>query len=133
MQYYGSIYIGDDLQPFSLIFDTGSDILWVPVKNCSGWPTKNSFTFNNNTQNTTQYYFIQYGKGNVSGYYFYDNIRFYEKGFPLYMAILGINKAQDFTGADFDGIMGLSPGSIKYMNYIPSLKLYNKLMIETSI
>ena len=35
IQYYGYIYIGNNKQKISVIFDTGSNILWVPGTNCS--------------------------------------------------------------------------------------------------
>ena len=118
------MYFGDDLQPFDIIFDTGSNVLWIPVANCSGCPTANYYKFNNNTLNTTKFGEIQYGIGYVSGYYFKDNIRFYQTGFPLYTTILGVNTSINQTGTIEDGLIGLSPGSFANMSYMPSIGLY---------
>jgi hypothetical protein len=35
-QYIGFIYVGKDSQEFRVIFDTGSNWLWIPNTNCSG-------------------------------------------------------------------------------------------------
>ena len=46
--YYGIIYGGPtknskDWRVFEINFDTGSDMLWLPSKKCSGCPNKNKY------------------------------------------------------------------------------------------
>ena len=34
--YFGNIYLGSNMQEMSVIFDTGSNLLWIPSKDCLG-------------------------------------------------------------------------------------------------
>lgn len=65
------MYIGSNHQPFDLLFDTGSNWLWVFSEDCVNCPYVNSFdeeessTFEKVRLDKTSLY---YGSGSVEGY-----------------------------------------------------------------
>ncbi|KAI6204377.1 Peptidase A1 domain-containing protein [Aphelenchoides besseyi] len=100
IEYHGTISLGNPPQPFKVVFDTGSDILWrvsvglldtnclfrVPRKGCrsSGPMVKNCRTGNElydpnrsqTSEKTGKQFRIQYGTGDSSGDYFRDTFAF---------------------------------------------------------
>ena len=66
MQYIGGIKVGENNQPFIVLFDTGSNVLWVPLATCSGCYQNNRYTCSNSkcTAKTDE---IVYGMGSVKG------------------------------------------------------------------
>jgi cathepsin D len=112
-QYYGEIGIGTPVQPFEVVFDTGSSNLWVPSKECrlsaacylhkyfdsakSSSYVKNGTHFN-----------ITYGSGAVVGYLGQDTttlagLTAKNSSFGQITKLEGIS----FIASKFDGIMGM--------------------------
>lgn len=94
-QYIGTLFIGTPGVNFTVLFDTGSNILWVPVTGCSG--QCGSKLFNPNGSSTynagTQPMSIQYGDGStVSGTYGSDVVRFANTTINVSTGILWVNQ-----------------------------------------
>lgn len=114
-QMLASIIIGTPLnkggpkQAFNVLLDTGSDVLWVADKNCSGCKSnvnKYSATESSTSVNTFEYGKITYGTGQVSGYYYNDNVEFEGISTPIKgFKFLNCNYVM---GNDIDGILGLA-------------------------
>ena len=43
-QYYSTLYVGENDHEMTFTYDTGSDYLWFPLNNCSGWQGSNLYT-----------------------------------------------------------------------------------------
>ncbi|KAL3275681.1 hypothetical protein HHI36_020433 [Cryptolaemus montrouzieri] len=109
-QYYGSILIGNPPQNFTVQFDTGSSILWVPSKfchdqACSGF---NKYDSNKSTTYKKQGSFIaiQYEKGFVSGFLSSDDVMVAGLNITDQVFAEIVNIPQ-ITSAKYDGILGL--------------------------
>lgn len=120
VQYYGEVYIGTPNKKYSVIFDTGSNILWLPGENCDLCrsyskkynPTKSSTSVDLNIEKN-----ITFAVGFVNGHLYEDKIVFNpNKGFLISSKkelsaknyrILSINSEKNLTGTQADGVLGL--------------------------
>ena len=67
------------MQMFNLLFDTGSDLFWVPAANCTHCPKhvkKYNWTNSEYDRPLNQRYEIKYGKGATQGFLVEDLITF---------------------------------------------------------
>jgi cathepsin D len=115
LQYYGNIGIGTPAQNFKVLFDTGSSNLWVPCEQCSSTACRLHQRFycskSSSCQETNTPFQIQYGSGSMSGHVDYDKVCF-EGDTNLCCDKSGFACATEepgnaFTGAKFDGILGM--------------------------
>ncbi|EAR92323.1 eukaryotic aspartyl protease (macronuclear) [Tetrahymena thermophila SB210] len=122
-QYIGQIKVGSSNQQFTVLFDTGSNQLWLPQDQCQQCTFANSrYTCQTNTcSNTTQD--IAYGQGKVKGYNSKDLITVGNKS--TFYPFLSVFQAQDLDGFQSDGIMG--------MGVSKKDSLVNKLYMEKKI
>ena len=75
LQYIGTIYLGKDKQPFKVLFDTGSNWIWVPQHDCTNCVHANrrNCSFDNQFANSCRLIKsssteqIIYGTGSVAG------------------------------------------------------------------
>lgn len=67
LQYFSTLYIGENRKEMTFIYDTGSTYLWVPLSNCTGCHTTNLYTPASSFTTANQNDFIQYGAGRVEG------------------------------------------------------------------
>jgi len=76
--YYGQIEIGTPPQSFEVILDTGSDVLWVPSKNCSrkncGNHTQYDSTKSSTYKKDGRKFETEYGIGKVEGFLSKDQV-----------------------------------------------------------
>jgi len=66
-QYYAPLYIGNNQQNMTFIWDTGSTMLWLPLSNCSSCPSTNKYSPNISYVSTGQPFNIAYVSGSVAG------------------------------------------------------------------
>jgi cathepsin E len=110
VQYYGFIYIGSNRQPLSVIFDTGSNILWVEANDCTSCRNHTnkfnpslSTTFSNTNANRN----ITYAIGFVNGTLVNDNIYLDEQMTAEGLNFLIVNYEDQLAGTIADGVLGL--------------------------
>jgi len=119
--YYGTVYIGTPEKPFKVIFDTGSNILWVPDVGCQGrgcetaahrFAVSNSKTavlLTAKDSEHTRKQSISYGSGDLQGVEVMDTVRFGPVAVPKVGFLVTTKCDSDvFIDIPFDGIMGMS-------------------------
>lgn len=120
IQYYGDIYIGSNYQEMSVIFDTGSNILWVSSKDCSQC---RNFTAKYSPEESTTFKDLKtkknitYAIGFVDGSYVQDDVyigqRIIQGTRPSYLMaakefkFLVVNYESQLEGTIADGVLGL--------------------------
>jgi len=118
--YYGTIQIGTPPKPFKVVFDTGSNILWVPDAACSGSgcdDSKRRFAVSESstavlltsaTEAHVRTQKLSYGTGDMSGVEVMDNIAFGSVQVPKVGFLVSTDLDAMFAGVPFDGILGMS-------------------------
>ena len=144
VQYFGDIYIGIPKKKLTVIFDTGSNILWIPSAKCDTC-RQNSVRYNpltsKTSENVNQIKSISFAVGFVEGELFSDTVSINSnKKFlrpyngEIYAEkynILSVNKEINLTGTTSDGVMGLgiyNEGD-PYNSFIETL--YNQKQINS--
>ena len=135
VQYIGDIYIGSPPSKLSVIFDTGSNILWVPSSDCINCLKKTNrynpklSTTSSETNNTKS---ITYAIGFVEGNLCYDTISLNKDGYfkANEFLFLNVKKEENLTGTVGDGVFGLGifNENDPHMSLIESL--YNQKQIN---
>ena len=137
VQYIGDIYIGSPPSKLSVIFDTGSNILWVPSSDCVNCLKKTNrynpklSTTSSETNNTKS---ITYAIGFVEGNLCYDTISLNKDGYfkANEFLFLNVKKEENLTGTLGDGVFGLGifNENDPHMSLIESL--YNQKQINNA-
>jgi len=113
-QYTGTINIGHPDQPFSVIFDTGSALTWVPSEKCQTAGCKAHQQYNSMLSDTGDgkelaHFMVKYGSGKVNGVVGSDDMNV--GGVKLPQAMFGQVTKEDgaaFENSKFAGIAGLA-------------------------
>ena len=112
VQYIGDIYIGTPSTYFRVIFDTGSNILWVPSYDCINC-TKKTNRYNpklsSTSKETNNTKSINYAIGFVEGNLCYDSVSLSSNGnFKANdLLFLNIKNEHNLSGTVGDGVFGL--------------------------
>ena len=100
--------IGSNKQTFTILFDTGSEILWVPGKEAVSSSGANIYDPSSSTtsKRTSEKVNYEYSSGTITGYYYSDQMNFLlSNSFYIYFAVVSSTNLLDYY---FDGIMGLA-------------------------
>merc|ERR1712072_989199 len=126
-QYFGKIWVGTPPKPFTVVFDTGSSVLWVPSASCKSSACKihRRFALTSSStgkliqvsKNKVREAHIEYGTGSMTGVEAVDSVRFGKQDGLLLKAtgLLLATKEQSkvFTHFPFDGVFGLNRRSVQ--------------------
>jgi cathepsin D len=141
--YYGYIAIGTPLQPFRVIFDTGSSELWVPQLQCSfctdpqGHVVKH--TYNHSASCTYQKedpprrVVMSYGSGNATGTFVTDDVYVTP---DIIAQRQRFAEVSDFDGGavmesfNVDGILGLAFSPLADPGTVP---LFENLLVQNQL
>ena len=111
IQYYGSIFIGDKYSKFNVIFDTGSNFLWIPSNNCYNCRTyTNKFdkSLSLSTIYTNEVKNITYAEGFINGTIIKDKISLKPGKMEVNnFEIILVNNETNLNGTIADGVLGL--------------------------
>jgi len=127
--YYAGITLGTPPKSFKAVFDTGSEITWVPDKICRDAACQNHHGFlvhdsstgkvlgvtkEANGEERVKMGAIQYGSGAMMGVFASDIVRV--AGVSVKMAFLVATHEQNsaFANAPFDGLFGVGRVNAKY-------------------
>ena len=107
------ITIGSNKQPFTVILDTGSEILWVEGENV---PSSKKYipSDSQTSKKTSEVLNYEYTSGKITGYFYNDQVNFLlSNSFYGYFGVTSSTQKLDYY---FDGIMGLGRqySNIKY-------------------
>ena len=117
--YVGPIEVGT--QTFRVIYDTGSNLLWVPSgscdSSCNGHPA-----FTGQAQSLSQDWTVTYGSGTVTGTYVTAPVSIADANLTSFKLGLANNVGFDgFNGAEFDGLLGLAWPSLNSEDNVPAI------------
>jgi hypothetical protein len=117
--YVGPVDIGS--QTFQVIYDTGSNLLWVPSSSCgSDCVPHQEYTGEKQTLN--QPFTIQYGSGKASGEYAMAPVTLADASLSSFK--IGLADDVDFEGysqSQYDGLLGLAWPGLSGTSNVPSL------------
>jgi hypothetical protein len=124
-QYTGKIHIGHPKQPFSVIFDTGSALTWVPSERCHAEGCMEHQKYDSSASNTGNgkqfaHFMVKYGSGKVKGVISEDDLNV--GGIKLPQAMFGQVVDEDgaaFEKSQFDGIAGLAYPALSRGGMVP--------------
>lgn len=135
VQYTGDIFIGTPPTQLSVIFDTGSNILWVPSFNCVNCIRKSKrynpdLSTTSLKKNSTKS--IIYAIGYVEGELYYDTVALNPKGkFGVNnLLFLNVQNETNLSGTVGDGVFGLGINDEKDMQISFVESLYNQKQIN---
>ncbi|EAR84880.3 eukaryotic aspartyl protease (macronuclear) [Tetrahymena thermophila SB210] len=116
MKYFGTIYVGKNQQKMKMLFDSGSDTMWIGSKTCntcrdSGINNLYDCIETNGCKYTGDpIETIRYLKGQVDGYLASTIVNFSNNNSasPFDFNLLLITNVKDLESYDADGIIGLT-------------------------
>ncbi len=117
--YIGPIDVGG--QTFQVIYDTGSNLLWVPGSSCTS-TCEGKSKYTGNYQSTNEPFALTYGSGSVTGTMVEAPVSFAEANLTSFP--VGLASEVGFPGYEtsaYEGLLGLAWPSLNDNSSIPSL------------
>jgi len=105
-QYIGKIHIGENKQPFNLLFDTGSAWLWVADKS-AGLSKYFDCSSSSTCEKKHHTFELMYGQGHGQGHLTIDQIHFGENFSVMNQHFLTVSRISNMGTLMGDGILGL--------------------------
>ena len=111
MQYYGELQLGSQKKTFKIVFDTGSQWMFIPGAECETCVASKYFSCSESTscvqseQNSIVN--VTYGKGFISGRETIDKVYLSDNMFVTQQKLLVVMYQRDFNGFAADGLCGL--------------------------
>nr|APC92571.1 digestive cathepsin D CatD1 [Dysdercus peruvianus] len=110
VQYYGTVYVGSGKSPFQVLFDTGSDIFWIPGKDVHGTCGVSHNKYDCSTSSSCTLLKkddeINYLKGSTKYHLAKDTLTIGDVS--IKQMEVGLVYEGDCEGSQFDGIIGMS-------------------------
>lgn len=122
-QYIGQVFIGENHQPFNLLFDTGSAWLWVGAKT-SGLGNYFECADSRSCQKKDETFRLAYGQGEGYGHLTYDHIHLGENITVANQPFLLVPAIKNMGTLMGDGILGLGFKSLSenYSTFLDTLQ-----------
>lgn len=126
-QYYGTISIGYPAQEFKVLFDTASGNLWVPSVKCPLTETACALHRQYNSSKSINYVedgraiAIGYVTGGMTGFLSMDSVQIGGLVVKNQTFAEATKIGSTFSGAPFDGILGLSYNNLISVLYVDTL------------
>lgn len=121
--YYGDIEVGTPGETMSVVFDTGSADLWLPV-NAPHVDARRQFDAAQSStfQASGEAFSISYGSGSVSGGYCRDIVTIGDLSMPnfTFAAVNNTMALRGYRSWKFDGVLGLGFRAISVNKAIPT-------------
>lgn len=119
LQYYGSIQMGTGTTPYKVLFDTGSDALWLGSKSTEFGSSHIPFTCLSTSktcsQNSTFAVTLQYGMGSLKAKIDTDTLTICNQKIQKFN-FLEATEIQNLQNLDSDGVFGLGYNKLQYVS-----------------
>ena len=130
VQYSGDIYVGTPYKKFSVIYDTGSNLFWLPSINCTLKCRNDTNRYNPELSSTSQNMHIKknisYAKGYIKGRLYKEKVCLNKKSAFSFLynkelsvdnyKLIAVYKEKYLFKTIFDGIVGLGINDEGYIN-----------------
>lgn len=111
LQYYGTLLLGSEKKPFKIVFDTGSQWMFLPSPQCDSCITSRYFSCDESLScsyvDKHSLVNITYGKGFISANVVAEQVFLNEELFVPQQKILNVVFQKDFDGFSADGLCGM--------------------------
>jgi len=129
------VFIGSNNQPFELIFDTGSNWLWVNGRFCEDCNDRPRFDEREST--TFKFYDVltdlHYGSGDVYGYNSFDTVCIKPGSCADDFSFVAVGSQDGLDALASSGILGLSPRAEERANDLFIMKMKSSGVIDKAI
>ncbi|KAL2117106.1 hypothetical protein VTJ04DRAFT_9274 [Mycothermus thermophilus] len=139
--YFIQVQVGTPAQEMFMLLDTGAANTWMMGSKCESDACKLHDTFDASAsktwKNTTDYFGIQYGSGNVMGTVGTDTAKFAGLTIPELSFGLANMVNDSFKHFAFDGILGLGMGDSvtggNFLSHLKNHKIVDSLVLGISL
>jgi hypothetical protein len=131
--YIGPVTIGGET--FQVIYDTGSNLLWVPSPSCQAQCAGRA-KYTGPSQDLNEAFSLSYGSGTVKGEYVLAAVTLADASLPSFkMGLANSVGFPGFSSSEYDGLLGLAWPGLSRDSDVPSLvpSLYEAKQIDQNL